>query len=494
MAKGRLKTAIISDAWGYGLMEIKPYPLWLVRYWAIRNKALLVPEYGAMYVAAFLKGQGIDINVLNLLAGVFTSEDWFKETREGLAEDDLSTAPIAGDEALALMRGHFEDSLKRLQPDVVLFPISIYYVALHAREMLKHLREKMPDVKIIAGGIYSTMHPAELMQDGAADFVVRGEGEWTAWELLEAISKGERDFSEIDGLSWRDEGGRVVHNRERARERDLDKFPHIYTVSEEFKIGERNRLLRSLNPFDDYIPGDGFLTSRGCPERCSFCLDPAVWKCKTHFHSPSYVREVLEYCWNNYPNGDRTFFFGDATFALNRPRLAALLEEAKKFPYAYNIQTRADSLTPEVLRGLKESNFTTVAIGAESLDNKVLKDVVRKRTTREEILGAARAVREYGLNPILTFIAGLPGEGRQSLERTVETLRAEGIREATFFPLVVFKGTELYELFLKTFGEEEREKLRLNRWSEEFCFINNEFASMQELIDYTQYLNDSIRA
>ena len=76
----------------------------------------------------------------------------------------------------------------------------------------------------------------------------------------------------------------------------------------------------------------------------------------------------------------------------------------------------------------------------------------------------------------------------------METLRAEGIREATFFPLVVFKGTELYELFLKTFGEEEREKLRLNRWSEEFCFINNEFASMQELIDYTQYLNDSIRA
>ncbi len=494
MGDRRLKTAVISDAWGYGLMEIKPYPLWQVRYWAIRNKALLVPEYGAMYVAAFLKGQGMDVHVINLLADVFKSEDWFKETREGLAEDDISTAPIGGDEALALMRAHLEDSLKDLQPDVVLFPISIYYVALHAREMIKQLKASMPNTVFVAGGIYSTMHPDELMNDGGADFVVRGEGESTAWELLQAISRGERDLSNIDGLSWRDGSGRVVHNRDREREGNLDRFPHIYTVSDEFRIGDRHRLLKALNPFDDYIPGEGFLTSRGCPERCSFCLDPAVWKRKTRFHSPAYVREVLRYCWDNFPNGDRTFFFGDATFALNRPRLAALLQEAKKFDYNYNIQTRADSLTPEVLKGLQESNFTTVAIGAESFDDHILKDVVRKRTTRDEILSAVRAVREYGMNPIMTFIAGLPGESRTSLERTVETLRAEGIREATFFPLVVFKGTELYELFLKTFDEEEREKLRLNEWSEEFCFINDEFSSMQELIDYTQYLNDSIRA
>jgi radical SAM superfamily enzyme YgiQ (UPF0313 family) len=492
--KRKLKTAIISDAWGYGLMEIKPYPLWLVRYWAIRNKALLVPEYGAMYVAAFLKGQGVDFQVINLLADVFGSEQWFKETREGLGEDDISTAAIGNDDALDAMQAHLRDSLADLQPDLVLFPISIYYVALHARDLIRRLKASLPDTTFVAGGVYSTMHPQEILEDGGADFVVRGEGEWTAWELWRAISAGESDFSGIDGLSWKDKSGVIVHNRDRAREKELDRFPHIYTVSSEFRIGDRNRLLKALNPFDDYIPGDGFLTSRGCPERCSFCLDPAVWKRKTYFHSPAYVREVLRYCWDNFPNGDRTFFFGDATFALNRPRLAALFEETKKFDYSYNIQTRADSLTPGVLRGLRDSNFTTVAIGAESLDDDILRDVVRKRTTREEILEAARAIREYGLKPIMTFIAGLPGEGRRSLERTVETLRAEGIRDATFFPLVVFKGTELYELFLKTFDEDEREKLRLNEWSEEFCFINDEFNSMRELIDYTQFLNDAIRA
>ncbi|MDD5666538.1 MAG: radical SAM protein, partial [Actinomycetota bacterium] len=336
--------------------------------------------------------------------------------------------------------------------------------------------------------------PREIMEDGAADFVVRGEGEWTALELLQALGRGESDFSSIPGLTWRDGAGRVVGNPERERERELDLFPHIYTVADEFRIGRRHRLLKALNPLDDYIPGAGFLTSRGCPEECTFCLDPAVWKRKVRFHSPAYVREVLDYCWENFTEGERSFFFGDATFALNRPRLRALLATVKEVPYTYHIQTRADSLTPEVLEGLRDSGFGSVALGAESLDDRILREVVKKRTTSEEILGAVRAARSCGLNPILTFIAGLPGESRASLERTVEILRAEGIREATFFPLVVFRGTELYQTFLRTFPEEERESMRLNHWSEEFCFASDEFGSMRELIEYTECLNDAIRA
>ncbi len=493
MAERSPRTAIISDAWGFGLMETKPHPLWQVRYWAIRNKALLVPEYGAMYIAAFLKRNGVEVNVINLMADVFTEESMFREEEEGLREDALSTAPVGSEDSLRRMRENLEDSLKRVQPEVVLFPISIYYVALHAREMLRRIKEMMPGVRLVAGGVYSTMHPGEIMQDGAADFVVRGEGEWTSLELMRALARGENDYSAISGLTWRDDKGKVVHNRERDRERDLDVFPHIYTVSEEFAIETRHRLLKKLNPLDDYIPGSGFLTSRGCPEECTFCLDPAVWKRRTRFHSPAYVREVLDYCWDSFQEGERSFYFGDATFALNRPRLRTLLETVKQVPFTYHIQTRADSLTPEVLAGLRDSNFDTVALGAESLDDHILKEVVKKRTTREEILGAVRAARSYGLNPILTFIAGLPGESRASLERTVETLRAEGIKEATFFPLVVFRGTELYQTFLHTYGEEEREAMRLNRWSEEFCFASEEFSSMQDLIAYTEHLNDAIR-
>ncbi len=475
-------------------METKPHPLWQVRYAAIRNKALLVPEYGAMYVAAFLKKHGWECDVLNLVVDVFREESWFRERETGLPDEAASTAPIGEEEALALLRKNLETTLRDLQPHVVLFPLSIYYIARHAREMLCALRRMLPDSFLVTGGVYATMHSREIMEDGAADFVVRGEGEWTTLELLEALRRRERDFSHIPGITWRDEGGRICHNADRERERELDRFPHIYTVAREFRIADRHRLLKSLNPFDDYIPGAGFLTSRGCPEECTFCLDPAIWKRRTRFHSPAYVREVLDYCWESFTEGDRSFYFGDATFALNRPRLWKLLETIREVPYSYHIQTRADSLTEEVLRGLRDSNFRTVALGAESLNDRILEEVVRKRTTREEILAAARAARDHGLTPILTFIAGLPGESRESMEQTVEILRREGIREATFFPLVVFRGTKLYELFLRTYSEEERESMRLNPWSEEFCFASEEFPTMQELIAYTEELNEAIRA
>jgi radical SAM superfamily enzyme YgiQ (UPF0313 family) len=491
MGEGKFpKTVIISDSWGYGLVETKPHPLWQVRYGALRNKSLLVPEYGAMYIAAFLRGQGVDFQVLNLIADVFKEEEWFRERHGADDEDRFTTSPIGGEEALSAMRRYFTTVLTDLQPEVILFPVSIYYIALHARRMIVDLKKTLPESTIVTGGVYATLHSREIMEDGGADFVVRGEGEWTTLELLHALRAGERDFSAIRGLTWRDSDGRVVENPPREREKNLDRFPHIYTVSDDFRIGDRHRLLKSLNPLDDYIPGAGFLTSRGCPEQCTFCLDPAIWHRRTRFHSPAYVREVVRYCWEHFTEGDRSFYFGDATFALNRPRLFALLEELRGIGYTYHIQTRVDSLTPPVLRALKECGFGTVALGAESLDDRILREVVRKRTTREEILGAARAARSHGLKPILTFIAGLPGESRESLEKTVEVLRSEGLTDATFFPLVVFKGTALYEEFVRRYDGEEREKYRLNPWSEEYCFVNEEFPSMQELIDFTGYLND----
>ena len=488
-----LRVVILSDVWGFGLLETKPEPLWTIRYDALRNKSLLVPEYGVMYVAAFLKGMGIDFEVVNLVADVFAEESWFRE-EGGVSEDSPSLSPIAGSEALALAKEHLYGSLERLQPRVLLFPMSIYYVALHARKLLVDLKRLLPECTMVTGGVYATLHAEEIMRDGGADFVVRGEGEWTTYELLSALREGVRDFSGIRGLTWRKDDG-WVHNPPRERERDLDRFPHLYTVSEEFKVGLRHRLLKALNPFEDYVPGAGFLTSRGCPEECTFCLDPTIWERKTRFHSPDYVGRVLEYCWENFRDGDRSFYFGDATFALNRKRLWKLLEVAKEIPFTYNIQTRADTVTPDVLEGLRRTRFNSVALGAESLDDRILAEVVRKRTTGAEILRAARAVREAGMRPLLTFIAGLPTDTRVNLERTARLLRDEGFNESSFFPLVVFRGTQLYREFERLYPQAaERERFRLNPWSEEFCFPSGEFHDMQELIQFTQYLNQVVRS
>ena len=241
----------------------------------LRNKALLVPDTGPC-VTSFLKANlppDDDLRVINLIADIFGEEELFLDRTTGDGEEETD-CPISEAQRTEEARSYLRDALLDYQPDVVLFPLSIYYIALHARQMLTRVRRSCREVTIVTGGVYATLHPQEILADGAADCVVRGEGEWTLTETLDALKRGGDALAGVAGLSWRRDG-EIHHNPDRERERVIDRFLHIYTVSEEFRIGLRHRLLKRLNPVD-YIPGAGILTSP--PGRVHLLPDPAVWK------------------------------------------------------------------------------------------------------------------------------------------------------------------------------------------------------------------------
>lgn len=483
-----MKIVLVSDATALGVMEVRPEPAWRVKMTGMRNKDLLAPDYGAMHVAACLKAAGHPVQVINVVADVHSDPALFLESETD--PEALSGAPIAGEWAARASRGHLFGSLRAESPDVILVTLSIYNLALFTRRLLGEIREACPGAVLVTGGIYSSMHAEEILADGHADVVVRGEAEVTCAELLERLKDGDGPGA-VAGLSYRSDG-RIEHNPARPQISDLDSLPHPYTVSDEFRIRPRFEALSRLLPHGDWIPGSGFLTSRGCPEACSFCLDPAINNRRTRFHSPEYVRTVLDFCAENFGDGAGSFFFADATFTMNHKRLRRILGLLDGLPFTYQIQTRADYLDPGLCAELAGRGFTTVAIGAETFNEKVLQEVARKRLRVSDVLGAARAVREAGMDPVLTFITGLPGETRDSVWRTVEILKENGLRKATFFPLVVFRGTELYELFLRRTGEADRDALRLNPASEEFLFASDEFPSGEELTGFTAEVNRSM--
>ncbi len=482
------KIALISDTVALGLMEAKPEPAWRVRLSALRNKELIAPDYGAMYVVSYLKSKGFDVKVINPVADVHGEAELFKDSVNDPAS--YSDAPISKPEALEKSRKHLFDSLRSLDPDIILYPLSVYNLARYARKLLLEIRNSFPEKTIITGGIYASFHPAEILEDGGADVVVRGEGEITTEEVLRAIDEG-RKINEIAGISYINEG-EITHNPGRTPIIDLDDLPHLYEASNDFNIRKRYEILSELNPNDDYIPGCGFLTSRGCPELCTFCLDPAINNGRTRFHSPEYVKRVLQFCLENFSDRTNTFFFGDATFTMNKKRLNRILDIISGFPFKYQIQTRADYLDESIIARLAESRFTTVAIGAESLNERILNEVVKKRMTPETIIDASISVKKAGMQPVLTFIVGLPGEPKESVLRTARILIENKLTLATFFPLVVFKGTALYQEFLKKFSPEERESLRLNPASEEFLFLSEYFSSREEITDFTAEINRTL--
>ncbi|PKQ28762.1 MAG: hypothetical protein CVT63_00890 [Candidatus Anoxymicrobium japonicum] len=483
-----MKTILISDSAALGIMEVRPEPAWRVRLTGLRNKDLLAPDYGAMHVAAFLKASGRRIHVANLIADVHDSAALF--TEPNTKPDELSGSGIAKHESAHASRRYLFDTLADIDPDVILVTLSTYNLALYTRSLLGEIKTACPGATLVTGGIYSTMHPEEILADGHADVVIRGEGELTASELLDRLAGG-RDLDGLKGVSYR-QGAQAYHNARRSPIANLDALPHPYTVSDEFNISTRFNILSELLPEGDWIPGAGFLTSRGCPEGCSFCLDPAINGRRARFHSPAYVREVLEFCADRFSGGAGAFFFGDAAFTLNKKRLARMLETLKGLPYTYQIQTRADYLDTPTIERLAANGFTNVAIGAETFNEDILRTVVRKRLEVRDVLKAARAVSRAGMKPILTFIIGLPGETRESVMRTLEILRENGLYDATFFPLVVFKGTALFDEFKARVTPEEMENLRLNPSSEEFISVSDEFPRAQELMDFTEQVNTEL--
>src|SRR5450756_2667084 len=142
-----MKTLLISDSIGLGIMEVRPEPAWLVRLTALRNKDLLAPDYGAMHVAAYLKGTGHNLDVINLVADVHDRAGLFLEPNTDPGE--VSGSTIGKPEAAAASRRYLIKRLREQEPDVILFPLSIYNLALYSRKLLADIKEDCPDLSLI---------------------------------------------------------------------------------------------------------------------------------------------------------------------------------------------------------------------------------------------------------------------------------------------------------------------------------------------------------
>jgi radical SAM superfamily enzyme YgiQ (UPF0313 family) len=486
-----LRTVLVSDTFAYSFLRRRPYPSWEPFWKGYRDRAIVTPEYGLLYIAAMLQDQGIGFDLVNIVADHWKDMRWFQ------VSDDHQHDPSARAEFEGLLERMRSDLLARVAgADVVMVPMSYYYMVRGVKRLITEMRAAAPDALFVVGGNYASMHAFELILDGHADVVVRGEGEDTIVSLMAELEAGKHRSGTLDtlGISYQVGGGQPGHNMDQPRIGDLDRLPHMYSAGDRFDVAMRHLFLKTLQPDGDYFIGSSYVTSRGCPEKCTFCMDPTIWNRKVRFHSPDYVAKVVRYCYENYHRvGEPKFYFGDATFTLRKPRLYEMAEKIADIGWQYNVQTRADMVDRETLERLKAANFRNLAFGSESFNDEILEDVVLKRQTSQAVLDGANLARELGLDPILTFIAGLPGETKESHLRTVDILRRNGFTEATFFPLVVFRGTPLYDQFVAGKTQAQIEEARFDEDSEEFTYLSEDFPTKEALIAWAGFLNSEIR-
>jgi hopanoid biosynthesis associated radical SAM protein HpnJ len=301
----------------------------------------------------------------------------------------------------------FEDiAPEAAQRDLVVLHTSTpsFPADMRAAEALKALN---PSLKVGMIGAKAAVEPdATLAASEAIDFVARNEFDFTIKEVAEG-----RDFARIAGLSWRNREGVIVHNEDRAVLENMDELPFVTPVYQ--------RDLAIENYFIGYLkhPYISFYTGRGCKSRCTFCLWPqTIGGHRYRTRSIGHVIEELAWAQKAFPQV-KEFFFDDDTLTDNLPRVEALAREIGKLGIMWSCNAKAN-VPRATLKVLKDNGLRLLLVGYESGNQKILHNV-KKGMLVDVAKRFAKDCRELGIVTHGTFILGLPGETKETIEETI---------------------------------------------------------------------------
>ncbi len=318
-------------------------------------------------------------------------------------------------------------AVKEYRPDVIGFSLTSgsedYYL-----ELIRRLRKHVSFLSIV-GGPHPTFFP-EIIEKPEVDIICRGEGDEAIVDLLDCLQKGE-DYSGIRNL-WVKKGGQVVKNPMRPLIQDLDSLPYP----------DRDSFLKYYAYANSSTKH--FLSSRGCPYDCTYCFNHMLKRLYKEEAGPgkycrlrsveNVIREV-EHVRDNYPL--KIVYFHDDLFIMNK-------EWLKEFSAAYKARiglpmicyVRANLVTEEVVRYLSEANCITIAMGVESGNETIRKNVLKRNMTDGQILNAARLFHKYGISIMTQNMVGLPDE---TLENAYETIQLNILVKPSYAWVSIFQ-------------------------------------------------------
>ena len=268
-------------------------------------------------------------------------------------------------------------------------------------------KDENPALKIGFVGAKVAVEPENsLKASPAVDFVAREEFDFTIREIAE-----DRPWDRIVGLSFRNAAGALIHNPARPTLEDMDALPF---VTEVYK-----RDLRIEDYFIGYLkhPYVSLYTGRGCRSKCTFCLWPqTVGGHRYRVRSVGHVAEEVRLAQRYFPQM-KELFFDDDTFTDDRPRAEAIARELGKLGITWSCNAKAN-VPRETLKVMRDNGLRLLLVGYESGNQTILNNI--KKGMRIDIARRfTKDCHELGITIHGTFILGLPGETRETIEETI---------------------------------------------------------------------------
>lgn len=300
-------------------------------------------------------------------------------------------------------------------------------------------RAKAQGRTVVMGGPHPGYAAEEILKGGYADFVVRGEGEYTFPSLLKALEEGS-DAAAVPGLSYYHNGG-LVQTPDRALIEDLDELPfparHLADMDRYKEAGLR---------YGGQRPVAVISSSRGCPHTCSFCITPNMYGRRWRARSADSVVAEIEEVYHRY--GYRAVAFCDDNFTVSPRRvleICSMLLERKLDLWWWCLSSVNTLLSnEEMIEQMARAGARTVYIGVESANPSTLKEF-KKNIAQDGPFKAVDLLRRHGVEAFASFILGGIDEDVRSVRQTIRLARELDTAVAQFTILTPYPGTALFK-------------------------------------------------
>lgn len=268
------------------------------------------------------------------------------------------------------------------------------------------LKEANPRLRVgFVGAHVAVQREAALAAAPSVDFVTGAEFDRTIQEVAEG-----RPLDTVAGLSYR-VNGHFARTPERPVLENMDDLPFVVDVYRRDLVVEQYFIGYLLHPYVS------FYTGRGCRSKCTFCLWPqTVGGQRYRTRSVEHVVEEVEQARRHFPQV-KEIFFDDDTFTDDLPRAEAIARRLGRLGVTWSCNAKAN--VPEAtLRVLKDNGLRLLLVGYESGSQTILNNI--KKGLRTDVARRfTRTARQLGIKIHGTFVLGLPGETRETIEETI---------------------------------------------------------------------------
>ncbi len=391
------------------------------------KSAPLLAPLGLCYLAAILLKNGFEVEIMDGIV----EKSGKKETIERIKK---SSATIVGITATTVG----------------------FYSAVRVAGWTKEFNK---EIITIIGGAHTSSIPEETIKNHSCfDIGVFGEGEITLLELIKKYNEAktkkifEKNLPSINGIAFK-RNGKVYLNKKRELIKNLDEIPHpARQLLPDITFYNTNLSLGEDKPIAHIIP------SRGCPFNCIYC-DQNVFGHRWRSFSTEYIIEEIEDLIKNYKV--KTIQFQDDLFTANPKKVEEFCNLIKNrgLKFKWNLSSRVNLINEELAKKMYDAGCRIIYFGIESGDQNML-NFIKKGIKLEQVINTIKIVKKSKLVAHGSFIIGLPGDTKESIEKTINFALHLPLDVATFHIAIPYPNTE-FERIAGKYG-----KVKSRDWSQ----------------------------